>query len=126
MNNTLLIIICLSLIALILLGGVRLFYLRFLKSYDEEINAYLASQHLTFAEKRKPKKEDWDTSPFERPSNFQFRTNTLKIFGIYIDPKDAAYYIIETQEKQRIWFKLETYFLAAPELSFEGLEGVSS
>lgn len=97
--------------------GLRLVYIRYIKTYSNEIEAYLNNQNLTFRLKRKVRRTDWMESPFKKPSSIRMNA-TIKIGGMMLPMNDEKFLIIETNENVVVWLKIESGLLSKPKLTF--------
>lgn len=115
------IFIIVLLIIYITYNQIKVIYYRNFKSFDKEIEDFLESNNYQLIEKRKPNKEDWKKSPFEKPSNFKVTLSVVKINGLPITWVDLKYKVIigknENRTKQ-IWLEIKTTYFQKPKLNF--------
>lgn len=98
--------------------SIRLFYNRYLRTYKQEIRAYLNNKDVNFIETYYPRKKDKKRSPFEdQEIHFQlvytrggFRWTKYE-YLIVIGEKNNRF--------QEFWLEIKTTFLRAPKLVFK-------
>ncbi len=100
---------------------IKVIYYRNFKSFDKEIETFLKSNNYQLIEKRKPNKEDWKNSPFEKPPNFKVTLSVVKINGLPVTWTDLKYKVIIGKKENRtkqIWLEIKTTYFQKPKLNF--------
>ncbi|HAP69093.1 MAG TPA: hypothetical protein DCR04_05110 [Flavobacteriales bacterium] len=114
--------------ALFLVGSLtylqlRTFYDRHLRSYHEEIRAYLISQSLEVVEIRYPNKSDWLDDCFPEPPFVKFGFLIFHFTSLYSSWVKRQYKIIEATDNDnrnfRVWLEIESVFFQKTKLTFE-------
>ena len=101
---------------------IKVIYYRNFKSFDKEIEEFLESNNYQLIEKRKPNKEDWKKSPFEKPPSFKINLSVVKINGLPVTWTDLKYKVIigkNENRTKRIWLEIKTTYFQKPKLKFK-------
>jgi hypothetical protein len=122
MEDFLLYIVIIGLFAGIVYAMVQFIYVRHAKTYLVEIKAYLSRHGFTLKEKRLPLRTDWSEGPFKKPPAIRVSLGTVKVLGYSMPMSDEKYYVIETNEGETLWLRIETMFLSKPILTFKRVE----
>ena len=118
LGTILLILILFSIGIYVIFDQLRLIYNRYLRTYKKEIIGYLEKRNYTLVDTISPKKNDWQRSPFKKPTNFQFsffyttpliwsKTEYLKIIGC------------KGEKNQEFWLEIYTSYFHKPVLIFK-------
>lgn len=115
-------IFIIGLFAGIVYAMVQFIYVRHGKTYLVEIEAYLSKHGLTLKEKRLPLRTEWSDGPFDKPPGIRVSIGTVTVLGYSMPMSDEKYYVIETNEGETLWLRIETMFLTKPILTFKSVE----
>lgn len=98
---------------------LHVLYLRYWRSYEDEIYEFLSANELQYKNVRKPNLEDWQKGPFEKPHTLRFVGGKPHFLDVILAPMIDEYYtIIETKQGVDIWFELTAIAFKEPELRF--------
>lgn len=112
--------ICLAIVYLIY-QQARLIYNRYIRTYEPEIQKYLAAKDFEFIETVIPNDNDWRKSPFTKPPDFGFSLLIIRLNGVNITWTRKHYLIITGHRKGKIrefWLEKKTTYFQKPVLSF--------
>ena len=119
MGNLLLFLIIFSIVLVIIFEQIRLFYNGYLRSYKKEISVFLEIRNYVLVDTIKPKKKDWQRSPFKKPATFQFKgfyyTNGL----IWSQTKYRKIIGSKGEKFQEFWIEINNTFFHKPILIFK-------
>jgi hypothetical protein len=113
------IVLGMSFLMFLTIGQAKLLYRRHFKSYRIDIINYLEEKKLTLLDILYVRKEDWEVSPFTKPSKTKFSFLVITINGTLVKWNDKKYRIIETNEGKSIWLEIDTTYFKTTKLTFK-------
>lgn len=101
----------------------ELLYNRHLRDFDSRLEEYLRKHGLTLHSTKEPEREDWNTSPFEKPPKVKVSFGSIKVLGIPVSPSDTEYKVITavdaSNNELKVWMKVTTTFMARTRVEFK-------
>ena len=98
---------------------IMILYFRYFKSFDKEIETFLKLNNYKLLEKRNPNKEDWKSSPFNKPDDFKVNIVVVRINSLPVTWTVLKYMVILLEnENKKIWMESKTTYFRKPKIKF--------